>query len=315
MHKIIIDTDPGIDDAMAILFAHAHPEIELLGLTTVFGNIGIDQSTDNALRIIDVAGINIPVCKGAATSLKNPEPKYPTFVHGEDGLGNVNLPVPDIAVDKRSAVDYLAETISQHPNEIVLIAIGPLTNIAQLVLEHPDIASKVKEVIAMGGSVFAPGNVTPMAEANIYSDPEAADIVFNTNWPFTLVSLDITMKTILTDAEFTQIAKANTKISKFLQNISTFYIDFYVKHRNRKGCAMHDVVAVALPVASHLFKLEKGRLRVPTEGFCRGQTAAMPEHFTSEDAEWNKRPMVNYTMDIDASKMRDLFVDTVSNRK
>ena len=311
MNKIIIDTDPGIDDAMAIYFAVAHPQLELLGLTTVFGNVPTELATSNALRLCEIAQIDIPVCHGEETGLDGTHRPYPDYVHGKDGLGEINLPPPQRSADKRHAVTYLDETIRSHPGEITLMPIGPLTNIAKLVQQHPDAVAQVKEVIVMGGAGFFPGNVTPLAEANSANDPAAADIVYGADWKVTMVGLDVTSKSLIGPEDFSKISAGNKLLGATLEKAAAFYLDFYSKTLNYKGCCMHDVSAVALPLARELFTIQAARIRVVTEGFASGMTAIMKESFVSQDEDWLARPMQSYASAVNTEGLRELYVNTL----
>lgn len=313
MVRMIIDTDPGIDDAMAIFFAHAHPDIELVGLTTVFGNVATELATANALRLVEMMGCDTPVCAGETAAFAGPPNPYPTWVHGEDGFGDIGVPAANISADPRHAVDFIADTVRANPGEITLVPVGPLTNIGRLVERHPDVVELVKEIVIMGGNVFHPGNVTPMAEANISNDPEAADLVCGAAWPLTLVGLDVTEKTTVTGPDFAEITSGSSAYGDFLAKASDYYIKFYTAHMGVEGCCMHDVAAVALPVLRDIFTLEKAYLRVETQGFSRGHTAAMPEKFYSDDKEWLDRPLQSYAAKIDSERMRRLFVDTLKS--
>src|SRR5690349_17950701 len=178
-HRIIIDTDPGIDDAMAIFFALNSPEIELIGLTTTFGNGHTDLTTINALRLLEIAGrSDIPVAQGAAQPIASRFDEPGAVVHGDDGQGNLHLPLPSTKAISQSAAEFIVEQIMRAPGEITLVPIGPLTNIALALQLEPRITKAVREVVIMGGNGFCPGNITPAAEANIYHDVEAADMVF-----------------------------------------------------------------------------------------------------------------------------------------
>jgi len=197
--KIIIDTDPGIDDTMAIMLALKSPELELLGLTTIYGNVNCSQSTINALKILEVAGrSNIPVAKGSDVPLVIEPHHHATFVHGDDGMGNTHLSLPASKALDISAAQFIVEMIMKNPDEITLVPIGPLTNIALALRIEPKIAKLVKEVVIMGGAATVRGNVTPVAEANIWQDPHAASIVFSAGWPLTMLGLDVTTKVIQT---------------------------------------------------------------------------------------------------------------------
>ena len=186
--KLVIDTDPGVDDAIAILMALAAPNVVVAGLTSVGGNVPLARSTRNALALIQAAGYrNIPIAKGASRPLQG-KFKYAPQFHGSGGL-SIRLPDPTIRPLKKSAVEFLNDQIAREPGKIVLLALGPLTNIARLLQEHPYALEQARNIVIMGGAVNVPGNVTPYAEFNIYCDPVAADIVFSSGLPITLVDL------------------------------------------------------------------------------------------------------------------------------
>lgn len=194
MPRIILDTDPGIDDALALFLALASPEVTLEAVTTVQGNVSVEQTTYNALTLLTLAGrTDIPVAYGSAEPLVRKRVDA-AHVHGQNGLGDITLPEPTIASVEQQAVDLIIEKIMRNPGEITLVPIGPLTNIALAVRREPRIAQHVREVVIMGGAVRVPGNVTPSAEFNIFADPHAAHVVFHAGWPLRLVSLDVTTR-------------------------------------------------------------------------------------------------------------------------
>src|SRR5210317_1441095 len=209
MQKMIIDTDPGIDDAMAIFTAMAHPQIELLGLTTTYGNVSVDQATTNALKLVEMAGLDIPVAKGVATPWFKPLAPFPDFVHGADGFGNLNLSAPQRSAVSQSAAQFIVEQVNKHPGEISLVAIGPLGNLATALHLDPELPNKVKQVVIVGGVIAADGNVSPVAEANILSDPHAADRVFAAPWKLVMVGLDVTHQIMVPRGLFDEIAEQN----------------------------------------------------------------------------------------------------------
>ena len=191
MRKIIIDTDPGIDDTMAIYLALNSDFLDVIGITTVYGNTSNTQGAENALRILEIAKRDdIPVLTGASKPLTTEYLGKGEVVHGKDGQGNSNLPKPQTKLSKKSAIEFLKNKINEYPNEVTLVPIGPLTNIAQLLIENPDIDKKISEIVLMGGNALSQGNASPAAEANIRNDPEAANIVFNSNALITMVGLD-----------------------------------------------------------------------------------------------------------------------------
>lgn len=199
--KIIFDTDPGIDDAMALLFIEASPALDLLAITTIFGNADIETTTRNALYLKQRFGLSAPVYKGTDKPLTRPRNPSPTFVHGENGLGDVELTglVP-AQPEAKPAYQAIIDIARQHPGEVTLVAVGPLTNLALALKADPEVATLLKAVVIMGGAFGVagkPGNVTPVAEANIWNDPEAADLVFTAPWALTAVSLDVTTQVVM----------------------------------------------------------------------------------------------------------------------
>lgn len=271
--KIIIDTDPGVDDAMAILLAIQAPELELLGLTTIFGNVATPLATQNALRILDVAGKpNLAVYQGAMVPLVIPPSMPPDFVHGRDGLGNTNPPPPLTRPRSQPAAQFIVETVMAHPKEVTLIALAPLTNLALALLLEPDIAQNIADVVIMGGAIAVNGNLNPAAEANIFHDPHAADIVMKAAWPRTMIGLDVTDRVILSDADLTHFDKVGTRTGRFIYNISRFYRDYYFNTYNTLGIKLHDPAVIAYAIDPTMFSGEKGAVRVATEGLALGQT-------------------------------------------
>ncbi|MBK8835664.1 MAG: nucleoside hydrolase [Anaerolineae bacterium] len=194
--KIIIDTDPGVDDAMAIYLALRSPELELVGLTTIFGNSNVEATTRNTLNLLHVAGrTDIPVARGAGRPLVLPPGPTGEWVHGDDAMGNIGWTTvldPALKPIDIPAARFIVDTIMANPGEITLVPIGPLTNLALALQLEPRIAANVREIVMMGGSVLAPGNVSPLAEANAHNDPHAASVVFSADWPITMAGLDVT---------------------------------------------------------------------------------------------------------------------------
>ena len=257
--KIIIDTDPGIDDTMAILFALRSPELEVIGLTAVFGNTCVEDTAQNALRLVELEGHDsIPVTQGAGRPMVMAPHGLGTFVHGMDGMGETNLPAPKGKLRPEHAASFIVETILANPGQITLVPIGPLTNIGMALRLEPKIAGMVKEVVIMGGSVYAHGNATPVAEANISNDPHAAQIVFSAEWPITMVGLDVTTKTIMTPAYLAELAKAKNKATDLITRILPVYQRFHDQFYGLKGSVhTHDPSAIAYMVDPGLFQFQR----------------------------------------------------------
>jgi inosine-uridine nucleoside N-ribohydrolase len=285
--KIIIDTDPGVDDAMAIFFALNSPELDVLGLTTTFGNVSVDMATDNALRLLEMIGKDIPVARGASTPWAQNLLPYPDFVHGADGFGNVNLPAPKGSPIELTAAEFIVQQVLANPNEVTLVAVGPLVNLALALKLDPSIAKLVKKVVIMGGTINEPGNVSPVAEANIFCDPHAADIVFKADWPVHMIGLDVTHKVLMMDALQERVRDANPAFGEFLYKAGRFYSDFYKANRGAEGCYVHDSSAVAYAINPDLFDVVKGPVRVATDGLAKGQTILKHTDYTYPEDHWD----------------------------
>jgi purine nucleosidase len=300
MHKVIFDTDPGIDDAMALLFLHKHPEIDLVGVTTVFGNAPIDVTTRNALYLGEAWNIPAPVARGADETF---DPKrggsyWPTAIHGENGIGDVEIPNEITrTTDPRPAYQFIIDMVRANPGEITLIAVGRMTNLA-LVLKHdPDVAALVKDVIIMGGAFDINGNVSPAAEANIHGDPEAADLVFTAPWRVTVVGLDVTMQTVMTSGFLADMVATGPSEIKLLSDISQLYIGFY-KQRVGDGMVVHDSCACVYLVRPDLFETRSGPIRVVCGGIADGQTIQKPDGRGFPPGHWDGHPSQRITVGV-----------------
>ncbi|MBU1315364.1 MAG: nucleoside hydrolase [Alphaproteobacteria bacterium] len=309
MHKVIFDTDPGIDDAMALLFLHRHPQIDLIGITTVFGNAPIDLTTRNALFLAKAWGISAPVAQGAGVTFdpSRPEGHWPTFIHGENGLGDVDIPpVIGRTVDDRPAWQFIIDTVRAQPGEVTLVAVGRMTNLALTLKVDPDFAALVKEVVVMGGAFDLNGNVSPAAEANIHGDPEAADLVFTAPWRVTVVGLDVTLKTVMTSGFLAEMAAAGGAPVQLLSDISQFYIDFY-RHRVGDGMVVHDSCACVYLVAPELFKTRSGPVRVVCGGIADGQTIQKPDGRVFPAGHWDGHPSQLVCIDVEPERVLDII--------
>lgn len=337
MHKIILDTDPGCDDAMAIAYALAHPDIELLALTVVFGNINIDFATRNAQYVLDVLGASdVAVAKGAAVpSVQAPRP-YADFVHGADGLGNVYPgSVPGVAatesvllradarhssIEPLDAADFIINAARDNPGQITLVAVGPLTNIAEALRREPALPELVAGLVIMGGTVDEPGNVSPLAEANFLNDPHAADALFAVEWPATLVGLDVTHQIMLKDSHLKLLGENAGLSGELIWNSSRFYVDFYTQSGAAKDavasgdepqCAMHDAAAIAYVVMSEAFTTESGAARVVDDGIAIGQLAVDRKGYDYPLPFWQNRPATSVCMKVDSEAVRQNFLQTI----
>ena len=247
--KVIFDTDPGVDDAMALYYALAHPEVNVVGITTTFGNVTVEQAAINALYLTAIAGVDVPVTQGVAKPWVKASEAPPDFIHGDDGLGNlVTRQDHSRQLDPRSSAQFIVDMARAHPGEITLVAVGPLGNLATALKLAPELPTLLREVILMGGTVLEPGNVSPVAEANIWNDPHAADLVFTAGWKLTMVGLDVTHQVILPVTLFAQIAKHHDHVAMdtllhAVKFYADFYSDLYPHVAKIHGCFGHDVLA------------------------------------------------------------------------
>lgn len=311
--KIIIDTDPGVDDAMAILLALKSPEIELVGLTTIYGNVYTDLATQNALRLVEFAGrSDIPVAHGAEKPLVVTLDSVADFVHGRDGLGNINMPLPQGRSVDWPAAQFIVETVMAQPGEITLVPVGPLTNLALALALEPRLAQHVAEVVVMGGAATVSGNVTPAAEANIINDPHAADIVFTAAWPVTMVGLDVTMQTIMTDDYMLALKASGSPTAEFIYEISRFYRDFHFDTHGLAGMHTHDPSAIAFVLDPTLFTTERGPVRVVTEGLASGQTLMDRYQNWHQLNPWTNQPAVNVCLGVDSERLLALYRERIT---
>ena len=321
--KIILDTDPGTDDAMALMLALNSPEIDVRAVTVVPGNVVAAQGLDNALRMVSLANrCDIAVAAGAEHPLFQ---KLVTaeFWHGKNGLANIELPPSKCKVDPLYAPDLIIEMVHAAPHEITLVPIGPLTNIALAVERDPSIVPLVKEVILMGGSISG-GNVNAAAEANIANDPEAAQIVFQAGWPVTMVGLDVSNKTLLTKKHLDQLAQTHGPINDFIYKIASFLVDLSAKFGS-PGTAMYDPLAVGVAIDSTLVTAPAMHVDVETRGeFTRGETVANRQgnvernvlhgdHYMIEGID-KVEPNAKVCTEVEADRFLDMFVSRIRGK-
>jgi purine nucleosidase len=272
--KVIIDTDPGTDDAIAILLALNSPELDVRALTVVPGNVTAEQGLKNALTLASLANrCDIPVAGGAQHPLFQ-KTITAEFWHGKNGLADVPTPPTKCKADPRFAADLIIQLVHQNPHAITLLPIGPLTNIALAIEKDPSIVPLVKEVILMGGSISG-GNVNASAEANIYGDPEAAQVVFQAGWPLTMVGLDVGDKTLYGHPQLDQLKKTHGPQNDFMVGVFDFLLALEVKYGTGGGTPMYDPLAIAQAIDSTLLTTSPMHVDVETRGeFTRGETVA-----------------------------------------
>ncbi|KAK2978873.1 hypothetical protein RJ640_030922 [Escallonia rubra] len=302
--KIIIDTDPGIDDSMALFMAFQSLNLEILGLTTIFGNVFTEDATRNALLLCEIAGCpGLPVAEGSPEPLKGGIPRVADFIHGSDGFGNIHLPPPKSKKIDKSAAEFLVDKVSEYPGEVSILALGPLTNLALAVKRDSSFASKVKRVVVLGGAFFALGNVNPAAEANIYGDPEAADIVFTSGANIVVVGINITTQVKFTDDDLKELKQSGGRFAQVACNMCKFYRDWHVKSDGVYGIFLHDPVCFVALVRPDLFTYKVGVVRVETQGICVGHTLMDQglKNWNSSNPWTDYSPVsVAWTVDVDA---------------
>ena len=321
--KIIIDTDPGTDDALALMLALNSPELDVRAITVVPGNVTATVGLENALRMVSLANrCDIPVAAGAQHPLFQ---KLITaeFWHGKNGLANIELPPSKCKVDARFGPDLIIQLVHASPHEITLVPVGPLTNIALAVEKDPSIVGLVKEVILMGGSISG-GNVNAAAEANIYNDPEAAQIVFQAGWPLTMVGLEVGDKALFTHKYLDQLGQTHGPVNDFAYSVAKFLIDLSAKF-SLPGFPMYDPSAVAVAIDPTLVKVQEMHVDVETRGeFTRGETVGNRHDEVERNVLHGDRyviegvdkvtPNAKVCLDVDADRLLQLFVSRIQGK-
>ncbi len=304
---VLIDTDPGIDDAIAILLALASPELEVKGITVVHGNVPVEACTLNAFKVLDLAGRrDVPVVPGAAAPLIRPA-RHAEAVHGADGLGGL-FPAPDDARPfAADAASFIARTLEDAAEPMTLIALGPLTNVATAVLATPGVVERLARIVMMGGAIRHEGNVTPAAEFNIFADPEAAEIVLRAGVPVTLVPLDVTMRAIFPGPAAERLAGSDVPVERAIGELGRFITSVYRAYYGIDGFAMHDPLAVAVAFDPGLVTTQDLWVSVETRGeLTAGATVADFWHIPKP---WGE-PNASVALDVDAER----FLELVSTR-
>ena len=296
-YQVIYDTDPGVDDAMALYYALAHPDIDVVGVTTTFGNVSVTQAAENALYLLAIAGCgHIPVTQGVAAPLGKPGEDPPAHIHGADGLGNLaQRQAHALRIDPRSSAQFIVDMARLQPGEITVVAVGPLGNLALALEIEPQLPQLLRAVVIMGGTVLEPGNVSPVAEANIWNDPHAADRVFCAGFALTMVGLDVTHQVILPVTLFKQLAAhhrhiATDTLHHAVAFYANFYSDLYPHVAAIHGCFGHDVLAFVALTDPQLFATETGAVRVAVDGLAQGQTMLKRKSIPYPQSGWNVRP-------------------------
>jgi purine nucleosidase len=311
--RIIIDTDPGVDDALTFLLALASPEVQLEALTITQGNVTVERGTRNALAVLELLHASrIPVAQGTSLPLvarpgsagRAGGPLLASDqVHGKSGLGNAILPEPTNKPATKHAIDYLIERFLAEPGELSLFAIGPLTNVALAIRKEPRFVGAVREMVIMGGSIREGGNITPQAEFNIYADPHAAHIVFHSGIPITLIPLDVTHKAMLYQTQIERLKPLNSPISQFIVDATSDYVHFTESKTGVPGCALHDPLTLATIIAPELLTLEEHYVDVDISGgVSTGSTFADFYHTSGKQAN------MKVALDVRGEEFVELFL-------
>ncbi|XP_040993849.1 probable uridine nucleosidase 2 [Juglans microcarpa x Juglans regia] len=316
--KIIIDTDPGIDDAMAIFLALQSPEVEVIGLTTIYGNVYTTLATRNALHLLEVAGrTDIPVAEGShVTITKGTKLRIADFVHGADGLGNQNFPPPKGKPTEQSAASFLIDQANLYPGKVTVVALGPLTNVALAIQQDPAFSKNIGQIVILGGAFAVNGNVNPAAEANIFGDPDAADIVFTSGADVLAVGINVTHQVVLTDADREKLARSDGKFAQYLCKILDVYFSYHDDAYSTNGVYLHDPTALLAAVDPSLITYTEGVVRVQTCGITRGLTILYNKQKRfGEVTEWTDKPTVKVAVTVDAPAVVKLLMERLMDSR
>lgn len=301
---------------MALLFLHYSPDIDLHAIISGFGNADIETTTRNALYIKETFGINAPVFRGAGTPLG---PKlgegYPDFVHGSNGLGDIEIDAPTIQAEAMPGPEAIVDIVKSNPREISIVAVGRLTNLALALELCPELPDLVKEVVVMGGAFGHnghTGNLSPVAEANIGGDPTAADKVFTSGLPLTIVGLDVTEETVADDDFFVRLQTTAGNAGDFIYRISRYYLGFHEDINGTYVCPVHDSSAVAYLLNPELYKVKLAAVRVVTDGIAIGQTIAGDPAAGFESIAWKDQPRCKICISVDAAKVLVKYETTLA---
>jgi purine nucleosidase len=304
--RILFDTDPGIDDALAILLALASPELKVEGISVVHGNCSVDQALTNALSILELAhATQIPVSRGFELPLVQPSLLAPE-THGNTGLGYAQLPAPKKKAVTQHSADFLIDTIMSAPGEITLVCIGPLTNVAVAIRKEPRIVQAVKDVIIMGAAIRHQGNTTPLAEFNVYVDPHASFMVYHSGMPITLVPLDVTYQCILTHDDVNRLLKIKSPMTQFVADATRFYMEFHDEYQKIDGCVINDPLALALTFAPELCDYEEHFVDVDISG-----GVSMGKTFADFYKMTNKPANMKVALNVRPRDFMELFIERI----
>lgn len=306
MQKIIIDCDPGHDDAIAILLASRSDKLKIVGVTTVAGNSELENTSNNARKILDYAGVfDVPVYAGcSAPMMRSLFRLTGAIIHGEDGLGGPTIPAAVTPIEKEHGVDFIIRTLRESDEKITLIPVGPLTNIAMALIKAPDIKSKIEKIVIMGGAVIDPGNITSAAEFNIYVDPEAAKVVFSSGCNIYLNTLDISMKAVFHEEDIERLRAQGDRVSDIVAQLLDFFAATHVEHFGFKACPIHDALCVGVLIDESLIEYKKVFLDVSVnDPLTLGETVADLWNITGNE------PNCYISMKVDREKFVDMITE------
>lgn len=316
MTKVIIDTDTGVDDGMGLIYGLLSPELDVIAVTTSFGNIDVEKVTRNSAIILERLGSEAALAKGAARGVAGDEPVFNPEIHGEDGFGNAGLADPEFTnlVDTPAA-QLIVELADRHPGELTWIGLGPITNLAMALLLDADLPSKLTKIVWMGGAVSVPGNVTPVAEADARHDPEALALVLTQSWDFLQIGLDVTDDTIFEREHLERVQQSTSPAAQLIAAGAPSYMAFYEPLLGRYACAMHSPLTVAVVAHPELITHEETlTMVVETQGrHTRGMTVAdrRPGQ-ASTQRDWGSGPRVRVAFDVDRAMFVERYVERVT---
>jgi purine nucleosidase len=314
--RVILDVDTGIDDALSIMYLLKQPNVIVEGITTGYGNVSAEQATENTLKIIELMEKSgeVPVAMGATQPLLRAWGGPVVAFHGENGIGGIELPKPKQSPLDEHAADFIVRKVNEYPNEITLIFVGRLTNLAIALAKDSELPKKVKELVIMGGAVQVPGNVTPVSEANIAGDPDAAHMIFSAGFNLTMVGLDVTMKAHFTVhhvellKEKCQHSEEHTKLANIIQEMLVGRFEAYRDHHEVLGSPLHDPLAVAVALDETLVEKTPLLVMVETKG-----TLSLGATIADLRIGKNLNPNVNVCLKVDAERFLNHFIDSLAN--
>ncbi|MEY2814986.1 MAG: hypothetical protein RIS05_734 [Actinomycetota bacterium] len=304
--KVILDTDPGIDDALALILLKAMPEVSLQAITVTHGNTTVEKCTTNALKLVELLGLtDVPVAMGATGPLvKNLSIAEET--HGDTGLGHTVLPEPQTKISGTNAANLIIEIVNANPGEITILCIGPVTNLALALLKDPSLRKKIKNVVSMAGSIHYPGNATPSSEYNVFCDPESYDILLRSGIDLTIVPLDVTYQCLFTKSHMERLSDVREDIRTFIDRSTSFYMEFHAEYQGIQGCAINDPLAAALLVNPDLVSYRDYYVDIELRGeFTTAKLSA--DHFKAS----GNAPNAKVAMEVDVEAFMDFFIERV----